>query len=65
VRIVGNASASGIYHATDDSAERVSDVVGAIAAFASPRPDIRHGARDRRGGTLERGQRRAGARDRG
>jgi nucleoside-diphosphate-sugar epimerase len=42
VRIVGNAIASGIYHATDDSAERVSDVVGAIAGFASPRPDIRH-----------------------
>jgi nucleoside-diphosphate-sugar epimerase len=42
VRIVSNPAASGIYHATDDSAERVGDVVGAIAAFASQRPEIRY-----------------------
>lgn len=41
-RLVGNAQASGIYHATDDSPERVSDVVNAIADCASQRPDIRY-----------------------
>jgi nucleoside-diphosphate-sugar epimerase len=42
VKLVSHPEASGVYHATDDSAERVSDVVGAIASFASQRPDIRY-----------------------
>lgn len=42
VRLVSHPQASGIYHATDDSSERVADVVGAIASFASQRPDIRY-----------------------
>jgi nucleoside-diphosphate-sugar epimerase len=42
VRILESPSASGIFHATDEADERVSDIVEAIAAQVSQRPDIRN-----------------------
>ena len=41
-RLARSASGSGIYHATNESDERVNDIVEAIAAHASSRPDVRH-----------------------
>jgi len=42
VRILESPIAAGIFHATDEADERVSDIVEAIAAQVSQRPDIRH-----------------------
>ncbi len=42
LRIASTATASGVYHATDDSDERVIDIAEAIAAHMQVRPDIRH-----------------------
>ena len=42
VRIVESPSASGIFHATDEADERVSEIVEAIAAQVPQRPDIRN-----------------------
>ena len=40
-RILASPDAAGIYHASDDSTERVIDIVEAIASFAAQRPEIR------------------------
>jgi nucleoside-diphosphate-sugar epimerase len=42
LRIATQPEASGIFHATDDSDERVGDIAEAIAAHMQVRPDIRH-----------------------
>ncbi len=42
VRILESPTASGIIHATDESDERVEDIVEAIAAQVPQRPDIRN-----------------------
>jgi len=42
LRVVTNAAACGIYHATDEADERVEDIVDAIAAHVKMRPDVRH-----------------------
>lgn len=42
VRLVTNPAARGIYHATDNSPERVCDIVAAIAGFAQQTPDVRY-----------------------
>jgi nucleoside-diphosphate-sugar epimerase len=42
VRILESPIASGIFHATDEADERVSEIVEAIAAQVSQRPDIRN-----------------------
>lgn len=42
VRLVANASASGLYHANDEGDERVNDLVAAIASHAPIRPSVRH-----------------------
>jgi nucleoside-diphosphate-sugar epimerase len=36
-----NAGASGVFHANDESDERVNDIVAAIVAHVSPTPDVR------------------------
>jgi nucleoside-diphosphate-sugar epimerase len=41
-RIVGTPSASGIFHATDDGAETVNELVKAICEHAKTEPSIRH-----------------------
>jgi nucleoside-diphosphate-sugar epimerase len=41
-RLVGNESASGIYHANDEGDERVNDLVTAIGGHAQIRPSVRH-----------------------
>lgn len=41
-RLVATPDASGIFHATDESDERVIDIVQAIAAHVPMRPDIRN-----------------------
>jgi nucleoside-diphosphate-sugar epimerase len=41
-RLVANPSASGIYHATDESHERVIDIADAIAGAMTVRPEIRY-----------------------
>jgi nucleoside-diphosphate-sugar epimerase len=40
-RLLASPDAAGVYHASDDSTERVIDVVEAIASFAAQRPEIR------------------------
>jgi nucleoside-diphosphate-sugar epimerase len=42
VRIAEKPEASGIFHATDEADEPVNDIVEAIAAHLSQRPDVRH-----------------------
>lgn len=42
VRILESPAATGIFHASDEADERVSDIVEAIAGQVSQRPDIRH-----------------------
>jgi len=42
VRLAANDDAEGVYHATDESDERVNDIVAAIANHLPTRPDIRH-----------------------
>ncbi len=42
VRILASPDASGVYHAADDSTERVVDVVEAIASSVGQRPEIRY-----------------------
>ncbi len=41
VKLAQHAEASGVFHATDESDERVNDIVAAIAAHAPKTPDIR------------------------
>ena len=41
VRLAQRADASGVYHATDDSDDRVNDIVEAIAAHAPAPPTVR------------------------
>jgi nucleoside-diphosphate-sugar epimerase len=41
VKIAVSAGASGIFHATDETDERVNDIVEAIAAHAPKTPDVR------------------------
>jgi len=41
-RIVGTPAASGVFHATDDSAETVNEIVAALAEHAPTPPSIRH-----------------------
>ena len=41
-RIAEAPEASGVYHANDEGDEQVNDIVEAIAAHVSPRPDVRH-----------------------
>lgn len=41
-RAVGTPSASGVFHATDDGAETVNEVVKAICEHAKTEPSIRH-----------------------
>ena len=41
-RLAVDAGPAGIYHANDEGDERVNDLVDAIAAVASRRPDVRH-----------------------
>jgi nucleoside-diphosphate-sugar epimerase len=41
VRLVQNPEASGVYLANDECDERVCDIVDAIAAQVTPRPDVR------------------------
>ncbi len=41
-KVVADASASGVYHATDDADERVNDIVDAIAQHLDGKPDVRH-----------------------
>ena len=41
-RLVGTASAAGVYHATDGGAETVSEIVAALAEHAPTQPSIRH-----------------------
>jgi nucleoside-diphosphate-sugar epimerase len=42
VRLLEAPDASGIYHANDETDERVNDIVEAIADHLTQRPDIRH-----------------------
>jgi nucleoside-diphosphate-sugar epimerase len=42
VRILESPAAAGVIHATDETDERVSDIVEAIAAHVPQRPDIRN-----------------------
>lgn len=42
VRVSTMTDASGIFHATDEADESVSDIVDAIARHAKMRPDVRH-----------------------
>ena len=42
VRLATNPEAEGVFHATDESDERVNDIVEAIARHARTRPDVRH-----------------------
>ena len=42
VRLVQSPDASGIFHANDEADERVNDIVDAIAAHVTQKPDIRH-----------------------
>jgi nucleoside-diphosphate-sugar epimerase len=42
VRLVQSPDASGIFHANDEADERVNDIVDAIAAHVSQKPDVRH-----------------------
>jgi nucleoside-diphosphate-sugar epimerase len=42
VRVATTPDASGIFHATDDSDERVMDIVDAIASHLPVKPDVRH-----------------------
>jgi nucleoside-diphosphate-sugar epimerase len=41
-RLVGTAGAAGVYHATDDGAETVNDIVAALVEHAPTAPSIRH-----------------------
>jgi len=41
-RIVSTASAAGVFHATDDGAETVNEIVAALADHAPTPPSIRH-----------------------
>jgi nucleoside-diphosphate-sugar epimerase len=41
-RLLESPDASGIYHANDETDERVNDIVEAIADHATQRPEIRH-----------------------
>jgi len=41
-RLVASPDASGVYHATDESHERVVDIVKAIARHAPSKPDVRY-----------------------
>lgn len=41
LRIAQHADASGVFHATDETDERVNEIVEAIAAHAPKRPDVR------------------------
>ena len=41
-RLVGTAAADGVYHATDDGAETVNELVKAICEHAPTEPSIRH-----------------------
>jgi nucleoside-diphosphate-sugar epimerase len=41
-RLVACATASGIYHATDEGDERVNELVEAIASHVNPKADVRH-----------------------
>jgi nucleoside-diphosphate-sugar epimerase len=41
-RILATPDASGVFHATDDEDERVSDIAAAIASHVDPHADIRH-----------------------
>ena len=40
--LVSESTASGVYHATDGSAETVTEIAAAIAAYAQSQPDVRH-----------------------
>ncbi len=40
-RLVASSEAAGVYHATDDGDERVSDIVEAIGAVVNVKPEIR------------------------
>jgi nucleoside-diphosphate-sugar epimerase len=42
VRLATDPAASGVYHATDDSDDRVNDIVEAIGRHAPTPPDVRH-----------------------
>jgi nucleoside-diphosphate-sugar epimerase len=42
VRVATNPEASGIYHATDEADERVTDIVESIVRHAKMTPDVRH-----------------------
>jgi nucleoside-diphosphate-sugar epimerase len=42
LKVASTASASGIFHATDEADERVADIVEAIARHTKTRPDVRH-----------------------
>jgi nucleoside-diphosphate-sugar epimerase len=41
-RLIGTPDAAGVYHATDDGAETVNEIVAAIAYHAPTEPSIRH-----------------------
>jgi nucleoside-diphosphate-sugar epimerase len=41
-RLVVNAEASGVFHATDEGDERVNDIVDGIASHVAVRPDVRY-----------------------
>lgn len=41
-RLLESSDAGGVYHANDETDERVNDIVEAIAEHLTPRPDIRH-----------------------
>jgi nucleoside-diphosphate-sugar epimerase len=42
VRVLQAPDASGIFHATDESDEKVNDIVEAIASHLAQKPDVRH-----------------------
>jgi nucleoside-diphosphate-sugar epimerase len=42
VRLLATPTASGIYHATDESGDTLKDIVEAIAAHAPARPEVRY-----------------------
>jgi nucleoside-diphosphate-sugar epimerase len=42
VKILESPAASGVFHATDEADEKVSDIVEAIAAQVPQRPDVRY-----------------------
>ena len=42
VRLLQSADARGVFHANDETDERVNDIVEAIAGHLTQRPDIRH-----------------------